>query len=346
MNIEKTKQVYDRLADDISRFIYEKRIMWSLTQNDKYIADIIKSMMEKQKADEMMKHTERVSGKLAVRGLGNEFQTLLRYYPGLSFSIIVDQDPVKLAASVHTDGHPIVSPKEFYEKYSDYYTIIASSMYQEEIEQELKNHNIPEDHIFNFGALSQSTEQYFEEGIIRPIENEVFIDGGCYDGMTIRRFVKWCRGEYESIYSFEPDKRNYKLAVKRMKDDPLHNVTIINKGLWNDDTELYFDESGTQGSGIVDSNDGTVIQTTSIDNVLNGNRATFIKLDVEGAEYEALTGAENTIRKYHPRMAISIYHKPEDVFVLPELILSFSEDYRFYIRHYQMSRYETILYAL
>ena len=45
-------------------------------------------------------------------------------------------------------------------------------------------------------------------------------------------------------------------------------------------------------------------------------------------------------------MAISIYHKPEDIFTLPELVLSFSDEYRFYLRHYQLSRFETILYAI
>ena len=89
-----------------------------------------------------------------------------------------------------------------------------------------------------------------------------------------------------------------------------------------------------------------MIHTASIDDVLDGGRATFIKLDVEGAEYEALVGAKQTIQKYHPRMAISIYHKPEDIFTLPALVLSYSADYRFYLRHYQLSRYETILYAV
>lgn len=75
-------------------------------------------------------------------------------------------------------------------------------------------------------------------------------------------------------------------------------------------------------------------------------KVTFIKMDVEGAELEALKGARKTIMKHHPRLAISIYHKPEDIWEIPAYILSLSEDYRFYIRHYQFSKNETILYAV
>ncbi|MCI8672219.1 MAG: hypothetical protein HFI89_01815 [Lachnospiraceae bacterium] len=61
---------------------------------------------------------------------------------------------------------------------------------------------------------------------------------------------------------------------------------------------------------------------------------------------KALQGAVKTIRRNRPRLAVSIYHKPEDIIELPEYILSLHNDYKLYIRHYQMSSCETILYAL
>lgn len=73
---------------------------------------------------------------------------------------------------------------------------------------------------------------------------------------------------------------------------------------------------------------------------------TFIKMDIEGAEKEALIGAEQIIRCHKPKLAICVYHKPEDIYVLPELINSFREDYRFYLRHYSNTIYETVLYAV
>ncbi len=76
------------------------------------------------------------------------------------------------------------------------------------------------------------------------------------------------------------------------------------------------------------------------------NRVTFIKLDVEGAELEALKGARDTIIREHPKLAICVYHKKEDIWEIPEYILSLSKEYRLYIRHYHWNPSETVLYAV
>ncbi|MCL1983378.1 MAG: FkbM family methyltransferase, partial [Clostridiales bacterium] len=73
---------------------------------------------------------------------------------------------------------------------------------------------------------------------------------------------------------------------------------------------------------------------------------TYIKMDIEGAELMALKGAENIIRSHKPKLAISAYHKPEDVYTLPMLIRSYRNDYKFYLRHYTNSLNETVLYAV
>lgn len=69
-------------------------------------------------------------------------------------------------------------------------------------------------------------------------------------------------------------------------------------------------------------------------------------MDVEGAEYEALKGAAEIIKNQHPVLAISLYHKPEDVFEIPKLILDIYSGYKLYLRHYSFSRHETVLYAI
>jgi len=68
-------------------------------------------------------------------------------------------------------------------------------------------------------------------------------------------------------------------------------------------------------------------------------------MDVEGAEREALKGSEETIRKHRPRLAISIYHKPDDILKIPEYLLDLIPDYQFAIRHYSSNQTETVLYA-
>ena len=97
---------------------------------------------------------------------------------------------------------------------------------------------------------------------------------------------------------------------------------------------------GEQGTNVIK------ISTVAIDDVVDGEEVSFIKLDVEGAELKALQGAARTIRTFRPRLAISVYHKPEDIIEILEYILSLHDDYRLYIRHYQMSSCETIVYAL
>ena len=69
-------------------------------------------------------------------------------------------------------------------------------------------------------------------------------------------------------------------------------------------------------------------------------------MDVEGSEYNALLGAEKTIAAHKPTLAISVYHKPQDIWEIPALILKLNPDYRFYLGHYSIARGETVLYAL
>ena len=89
-----------------------------------------------------------------------------------------------------------------------------------------------------------------------------------------------------------------------------------------------------------------MVQVVSLDRVLGDEIVSFIKMDIEGAEHNGLLGAEKQIRANRPKLAISIYHKPEDMWDLPGLILSFQPDYKLYLRHYSIAASETVLYAI
>lgn len=115
---------------------------------------------------------------------------------------------------------------------------------------------------------------------------------------------------------------------------------------WSGKTTLTFNVNSDFGyASSVDANGKEVVCADSIDNILAGRPATYIKLDVEGSELETLKGAVNTIKKYRPKMAVSLYHRAEDIIVLPLFIESLGMDYRYYIRHYQTRWCETTLYA-
>jgi hypothetical protein len=88
------------------------------------------------------------------------------------------------------------------------------------------------------------------------------------------------------------------------------------------------------------------IEVDSIDHVTQGEKVSFIKMDIEGAELEALRGAQNTIRQHKPKLAVCVYHMQEDLVTIPQYILSLREDYKLYLRHYGNSCTETVLYAI
>ena len=187
--------------------------------------------------------------------------------------------------------------------------------------------------------------QYFDPEIIMPKIGEVFIDAGAYDGNTTLKFVDWCDGHYKKIFIIEPDINNYRDCVNAIEVHNVSKCVLINKAVWSKDTTLKFSHAGSPGSRITPKVN-TDVQSISIDSLLDGDTATFIKLDVEGAELEALKGARNTIKKYRPHIAVSIYHKPTDIFDIPEYLLKLNPDYKFYIRHYSTYYWEMVLHAI
>lgn len=82
-----------------------------------------------------------------------------------------------------------------------------------------------------------------------------------------------------------------------------------------------------------------------MDDVVRDEKVTFLKFDIEGSELKGLIGAKETIRKNRPDLAICVYHKREDLYTIPNYILNLCPDYKIYLRHYQLSKYETVLRA-
>ena len=180
---------------------------------------------------------------------------------------------------------------------------------------------------------------YFAEDIVK-LENEVFVDCGAFTGDTIQELL--AKTKPQKVFAFEPDEKNYQTLVKNFIHDD--SVVCLKMGAFSKKTTLSFAGGNADASKIVD--DGVIqIEVDSIDNILNGDKATFIKMDIEGAELEALKGAQNTIRNYHPKLAISAYHKFEDLFTLPQYIYSLDDSYKFYLRRHSHLTHELVLYC-
>ncbi|WPR71618.1 FkbM family methyltransferase [Flavobacterium sp. NG2] len=197
-----------------------------------------------------------------------------------------------------------------------------------------------------YGLINK--EQYFVKDIINLSENEVFIDAGAYNGDTLLKFINSVNGKYKEIICFEPDSNSYSKLTNRVKGDNIRNVRTINKGVWSGKKALRFNSNdcNAERSYLSESLGEIEVQCDSIDNVLNGQEATFIKMDIEGAEMEALKGAEETIKKYKPKLAICAYHKPTDLILIPQYIKLLNPDYKFYLRQHLHITQELVLYAI
>lgn len=184
---------------------------------------------------------------------------------------------------------------------------------------------------------------YFDSEIIRLGKNEVFVDGGAQDLFTSFRFSKKAGGKFRAIYAFEPSGDNYGecMGNRALFDGEIHISALA----LSDHTAVAGFTEDRQCSRIDEGSDSYVL-TVSLDDCMEGIEPTFIKLHIEGGEYAAILGAEKTISRCAPRLAVCIDHCPEDVVRIPQKLLEYESGYRFYLRHYSTSVTETVLYAV
>ena len=184
-------------------------------------------------------------------------------------------------------------------------------------------------------------EAYAE--ILKPTAGEIAVDLGAYTGDTIRELLSHTDGRYSHIYAVEPNKRNFRKLSEYAAG--MESVTLIHAAAWSCDTTLYFSKSG--GRMPHPTSDGIETLAVSVDNVLNGAPCTYIKMDVEGSEREAIAGAAATVSRCGPKLNIALYHRVGDIFELPLLIHDISGEYRLYMRHHPYyPAWDTNLYAI
>jgi FkbM family methyltransferase len=178
----------------------------------------------------------------------------------------------------------------------------------------------------------------------------MFVNVGALIGDCALAFINACERkgfQYKKIINFEPDMNNFlKLSEKMM---PLADVQCLRYGLWSHRGRMRFSNSNPSPGGSVGflaAEGDFEVDVISLDEVLQDMEVSLIKMDVEGAEMEALRGAAKTIRRCTPKLAISVYHKRDDIFKIPLLIHSFYPRYKFYLRHHSTTFSETVLFAV
>lgn len=187
-------------------------------------------------------------------------------------------------------------------------------------------------------------DQYFPASIpgFSPRQSDVFVDCGAFTGDTLQAVVGRTGGAGCARYlALEPDPLNAEL-LRHYVATSGSRAEVIEAGAWAYAGRLPF-RSGKGTSSSVDPSSLADVMTVAVDDL--DVPATFIKMDIEGAELEALRGASATIRKHAPRLAVAVYHRPEDLFLIPQYIASLRPDYRFYLRSHSYYSEELVLYA-
>jgi FkbM family methyltransferase len=187
-------------------------------------------------------------------------------------------------------------------------------------------------------------ELYGPRHLLSYGEREIYVDGGSFDGDSVRLFIDRVGGRFERILAFEPDPGTYARLAANFRAD--RRIEPFQKGLYSRTATLRFDGEGSRASGITDAADGIEVPVTSIDEMLGENRVSYIKMNIEGAEQEALKGAARAIRRCRPKLAISAYHRAADLWQIPALVRAIEPHYRLYFRQHDGGVIETVLYAL
>jgi FkbM family methyltransferase len=362
MNYHKLQEFYSRLADAESRYIFENRVKYLFTGDISVLYDMTLNANKLFHPVKLIYNVENLFKQndkaidIIIYGAGKMAGDCLNKLAGMNVLAFCDRDYQSWGAEGHL-GLPVISPRELVIKYNNCNVVVSNSLYDKEICDFLISTGRSENSIFLMDGQYSSSNylhkgSYFQQEFFKPQNEEIYVDAGCYDGDTIKDFVGFCEGNYKKIFGFEPHPVNFQNATENIKAWGFSNVEIIQKGVWSTDDEFSFSLDCKPCAAGITAHGNAIIQTTTIDKIIGDEPVTFIKLDVEGVELEALRGAVNSIKKHKPKLAVCLYHKPEDILEIPEFLYGLVPEYNFYIRHHNYIspsmniNLDTVLYAV
>lgn len=203
----------------------------------------------------------------------------------------------------------------------------------------------------DYAALpANSRDDYFPENLLPPLPDDaVFVDCGAFDGDTLRRFLAEQRGRFGAAYAFEPDAENFdrlRAYADSLGAETAARLHLFRAGVGRRRERLRFNATGNMGASLSDEG-VTEVDVLPVSEVVEpGGRAVYVKYDVEGAEWEALAGTEGLIRAARPTLAVSVYHRPDDLWQLPLHLRALDPGYRLHLRTQGEDGMDVICYAV
>ena len=232
---------------------------------------------------------------------------------------------------------PVADESDYFDKthYNENYADILRT-YESLCDEESKNIYAAVVNYKLSGRISYLLDAYTNKEdmyeLIKTKDVSLMIDGGAYNGDTAREAIEYFPS-LSKVYAIEPDPKTFKRLVK-YADQTDGKVVPINAALYSENRDGAFFASGNRNS--------TVSATASYENSCQnmsfvtvdslGLVPDYIKYDVEGAEYEAILGSLETVKKARPMLLVSLYHRSKDIYFLPKILSEKFEGYRYYLR--------------
>lgn len=272
LNSSQYHLIYDLFADETSKQIYQNLLLQNITHDYQYVYNAIR--LSGIEPDPVLQfHIELLSslsmfGKRSVLyGLGSQAEAmfkLAREKEGkmgyLNVPMITDIPWAAYCDKADKRNgkyQPFIFPEELAANYSDALVAVTSTRYFKEIKEELCGYGVAEENICLYQPIMvelYEEQQYFDSAFMKPQQETLFIDGGCFRCDTAARFLEWNKGfGNEGVLSFEPDPCNFKLCTEIAAGLP-GNVRVIHAGLSDKKSEMSFSALGNDESCF--SNDG------------------------------------------------------------------------------------------
>jgi FkbM family methyltransferase len=188
---------------------------------------------------------------------------------------------------------------------------------------------------------------YFPTDLLTVQADETLIDCGAFDGDTIRVFLKNHASVFKQIIGFEPDFINAKKLreyISTLPNNSQDRIIVRQVAVGSRKERVSFDPKGTEASAVGSGEE--LIDSVALDDVLANVKPTYIKMDIEGSELEALTGASSLIARDSPVLAVCAYHKYDHLWKIPWAIHTMSDHYRFFLRPHLVEVWDLVCYAV
>ncbi len=359
---KKSEMILSWMSDEESRYIYKKRVAFQESYDYSFIQKTIDKYIPEWSEKKWLCLSDELKGKISayrniiVAGAGQRGRSLVVMLKksGFNVSCMVDNGFTG-ELTVNGENLRVYRPEGVDVDSSCVIISLSERRIAELISDQLLALHVPDEQIiiladYVSAPMHLKEIEYFDESIIKWRNEEVFVDCGALDLETSLFFLERCKKhnvEQVRIHAFEPDKYNYDRCIDNtaLFDSELAKVNVYQKGVWSENKKIGFSAIGSDSSKIVVNNESNTVEVVTLDSVIQ-DQVTFIKMDIEGAELEALKGAKRLIQTYHPRLALSLYHKPEDIIEIPMLVKEYNPDYKLYVRHYSNNTGELVLYAI